>query len=223
MPLKYYPSAGIEQNKYTRGGQYVLPDGTPYSGRYYLTFDGKAYTGINPVLGTNLVLTRVDEPRPTESSILVPGNPFLNGQVESVVAPYARARAQSGFGENSTRLTELRPYFPTPDDSDYARGYFTRYFAKTVSGPGYVFEISKADWTKIQNGDIEAENILGYETISMLWQLTGPLKDTRVSQYQIKGGVFDTNKRVTETKNKVFNGLLQFIGDDYTKFARITP
>lgn len=222
MPLKYYPSAGIQENKYTRGGQFVLPDGTPYTGRYYLIFDGRAFTGINPVLGANVPLRPVEQLRETEGSVLTPGTPLINGQVENIVAPYARARVQSGYGENSTRLTELTPYYPVVTDSDYARGYFTRYFAKTVSGVGSIFEISKADWTKIQNGDIEAENILGYESIDMLWQLVGPLRDTRVSQYQIKGGVFDTNKRVTETKNKVFNGLLQYIGEDYTKFARIT-
>lgn len=223
MALKYYPLAGIQQNKYTRGGEFTLPNGAPYSGRYYVTYDGKAFTGINPVLGSNQVLIPVVQATPKEGSAAIPGTPLPDGQVESVVAPYARARIQSGFGENSTRLTELRPYYPTPSDSDYARGYFTRYFAKIVSGPGYIFEISRTDWTMIQNGDILAENILGYESIDMLWQLTGPLKDTRVSQYQIKGGVFDTNKRVTESKNKVFNGLLDYIGGDYTKFARITP
>jgi hypothetical protein len=57
----------------------------------------------------------------------------------------------------------------------------------------------------------------------MLWQLTGPLNDTRISQYQIKGGVFNTNKRVTEAKQKSFRGIIEFIGGDYIKFARITP
>jgi hypothetical protein len=62
-----------------------------------------------------------------------------------------------------------------------------------------------------------------YESTSILWQLTGPLKDTRISQYQIKGGVYDTNKRVTEQKALTFRGLIEFIGGEYTKFAKITP
>jgi hypothetical protein len=44
-----------------------------------------------------------------------------------------------------------------------------------------------------------------------------------VSQYQIKGGVYDTNKRVTEQKALTFRGLIEFIGGEYTKFAKITP
>lgn len=222
MPLRYYPLAAIQENKYTRGNQFLLPDRTPYTGRYYTLYNGESFTGINPVLGTNIPLTPIDEPRLTDSSLLVAGRSLLSGQNLDITGPYASSRVQNSQG-GSLVLTELTSYFPDPQAEDYARGYFTRYFAKTVSGPGYVFEISKIDWTKIQNGDIAVENILGYESIDMLWQLTGPLKDTRVSQYQIKGGVFDTNKRVTETKNKVFNGLLEFIGGDYTKFARINP
>ena len=222
MPLRYYPLAAIQENRYTRGNQFVLPDKTPYTGRYYTLYNGKSYTGINPVLGTNILLTPIEEPKTTNSSLLTPGRSLLSGQRLDLVEPYASSRLKNGE-DNSLVLTELLPYYPSPGESDYARGYFTRYFAKTVSGPGYVFEISKLDWTKIQNGDIAAENILGYESIDMLWQLTGPLNDTRISQYQIKGGVATTNKRVTETKNKVFNGLLDFIGGDYTKFAKITP
>jgi hypothetical protein len=222
MPLRYYPLAAIQENRYTRGNQFVLPDKTPYTGRYYTLYNGKSYTGINPVLGTNILLTPIEEPKTTNSSLLTPGRSLLSGQRLDLVEPYASSRLKNGE-DNSLVLTELLPYYPSPGESDYARGYFTRYFAKTVSGPGYVFEISKLDWTKIQNGDIAAENILGYESIDMLWQLTGPLNDTRISQYQIKGGVATTNKRVTESKNKVFNGLLDFIGGDYTKFAKITP
>jgi len=222
MPLRYYPLAAIQENRYTRGNQFVLPDKTPYTGRYYTLYNGKSYTGINPVLGTNILLTPIEEPKTTNSSLLTPGRSLLSGQRLDLVEPYASSRLKNGE-DNSLVLTELLPYYPSPGESDYARGYFTRYFAKTVSGPGYVFEISKLDWTKIQNGDIAAENILGYESIDMLWQLTGPLNDTRISQYQIKGGIATTNKRVTESKNKVFNGLLDFIGGDYTKFAKITP
>jgi len=222
MPLRYYPLAAIQENKYTRGNQFLLPDKTPYTGRYYTLYNGRSFTGINPVLGTNIPLTPINEPKLTDASLLVSGRSLLSGQNLDITGPYAASRVQNSQG-GSLVLTELTSYFLDPQADDYARGYFTRYFAKTVSGPGYVFEISKIDWTKIQNGDIAVENILGYESIDMLWQLTGPLKDTRVSQYQIKGGVFDTNKRVTEAKNKVFNGLLEFIGEDYTKFARITP
>lgn len=219
MALRYYPLTRIITNRYTRGGEFLLPNGAPYTGRYYVTFDNKIFTGINPVLGTNIQLTPVQN-----RLALNTGTAFNNigAGTANTNQAYTVAKTGTGQADFNNKLVQLVPYYPTPLDEDYARGYFVRYFAKNVSGPSYVFEISKLDWTKIQNGDVD-DTVLGYETVDMLWQLTGPLKDKRVSQYQIIGGVFDTNKRVTEGKQKVFNGIKEFIGEDYVKFARITP
>lgn len=211
--IKYYPLTRIKANLYTRGDEYKLPNGKSYVGRYYLTFDGNAYTGINPVLGTNQLLVKIQKEE------------FVPVITPTLTSQYIVAQSQNiqdTLPKSSVELTELSPYYPLPINDDYTRGYFTRYFAKNVSGPGYVIEISQADWAKLQNGDV-SPTMLGYESTSMLWQLTGPLHDTRVSQYQIKGGVYDTNKRVTEAKAVGFVGLVAFIGGDYTKFARITP
>lgn len=215
MPIRYYPSSRIKPNLYTRGDEYILPTGEVYRGKYYLTYSGEAYTGINPVTGTNILLARAGSSNPSvEARILASrGSAIVNiGSADKYVA----------VDTSNQLLTELVPYNPFPISDDYSRGYFTRYFAKTVTGPGYVLEISPEDYAKIQNGQV-ADNVLGYQTTSMIWQLTGPLNDTRISQYQIKGGVFTTNKRVTEARAVGFVGLLNYIGGDYTKFAKITP
>ena len=212
MPLRYYPLSRIIPNLYTRGDQFVLPSGKPYTGRYYTLYDGNSYVGANPVVGTNELLTPVSD---VSNTLTAPVN----------VTSYITAQTQGqtrNLPESDIALTELLPYYPTPIPSDYQQGYFMRYFAKNVSGPQYVIEISQANFVQLQNGKV-SPNILGYEYTSMLWQLTGPLKDKRVSQYQIQGGVYDTNKRVTESKQKGFNGIVEFIGGDYTKFAKITP
>jgi hypothetical protein len=212
--IKYYPLTQITPNLYTSGKDFVNPDGTPYVGRYYMTYDGKTYTGINPVVGTNVELSPVINSTTLGVGITVP----LPDPTYTTAA--SKNSVASKFQSKAT-LTELTPYYPFPISSDYAKGYFTRYFAKNPSGPGYVIEISQEDWSLIQNGQVE-NNVVGYETIDMLWQLTGPLNDTRVSQYQIIGGVYDTNKRVTEAKQKGFRGIVEYIGGEYTKFARIT-
>lgn len=220
MSLKYYPLTRIIPNKYTRGDEFSLPDGTSYTGRYYITYDNRAYTGINPVLGTNLLL----EPRKDAQTVVgMQGTNYKEGTYTLTTRNYNAALSQQAQVNLDAQLTALIPYYPLPLDSDYARGYFTRYFAKNVTGPGYIVEISQLDWTKIQNGNVDNNLVLGYESTSMLWQLTGPLKDTRKSQYEIQGGVYDTNKRVTEAKQKGFNGIVEFIGGDYIKFAKITP
>lgn len=219
MALRYYPLTRVITNRYTRGGEFLLPNGSSYSGRYYVTFDNKFYTGINPVLGTNIPLTPVQNRLALNSGTSLSTS---NVNTTNLTQEYTAARSNLNQVNFNNKLTELVPYYPLPTDEDYTRGYFTRYFAKNVSGTGFVFEISKLDWTKIQNGDL-GDTVLGYQTMDMFWQLTGPLKDQRVSQYRIIGGVFDTNKRVTESKQKLFNGIVEFIGGDYTKFAKITP
>jgi hypothetical protein len=219
MALKYYPLTRIKTNLYTRGDEYATEDGRPYTGRYYVTYDNRAFTGIDPVLGESQTLLKFFTDTPHNSSISSRRKAAAKlSPLEALSA--AQAQAESYF---SAELTQLIPYYPSPLDSDYERGYFTRYFAKEVTGPQYIIEISSLDWSKIQNGNVNANILLGYESMDMLWQLTGPLNDTRKSQYQIIGGVYDTNKRVTEGKQKGFRGIVEFIGGDYIKFARITP
>ena len=218
MPIKYYPSNRIKTDLYTRGEDYVLPDGTAYRGAFYITYTGRAYAGANPVIGTNEELTRVTFDKEELYS-------NFGGEINASNQRYSLIQSkQVSPGQvelNSGVLQELLPYYPFPLEEDYQRGYFTRFFAKTVSGPGYIIEISQQDFAYLSNGFI-SPTTLGYEFTKMLWQLTGPLNDQRVSQYQIKGGVLTTNKRVTEAKDITFRGLVAFIGGDYTKFARIS-
>ena len=216
--IKYYPQTRIKTDLYTRGNAYKLPNGTPYTGRYYLLYDGIAYTGVNPVVGTNQQLTPINSRSST-----------ITNSTASPSTQYAVTTFKNSFSNknNNTTLSnfelkELVPFYPTPVESDYQLGYFTRYFAKNTTGPGYILEISQNDYANVTNGVYNSTSLL-YEITSLLWQLTGPLNNKRLSQYQIQGGVFDTNKRVTEAKTVSFKGLVDYIGGDYIKFARITP
>ncbi len=215
--IQYYPLSRVRTGFTTTGGIYLL-DGKPYKGPYYIAYTGEVFAGKNPVIGDNRLLT------PLQSS----NNGLTLSGITSIDSynSLARNSAQSNqtidpsYKEGFAKLKQINPYYPAPSETDYGRGYFKRYFAKRVVDNGYILEISYEDWNTIQSKqDASYEN---YEITDMLWQLTGPLKDTRVSQYQVKGGVLDTNKRVTEGKAKNFIGLIEFIGGDYTKFARIT-
>jgi hypothetical protein len=216
MAIKYFPSSQIAPNLYTRGGEFVTSDGKSYTGRYYLTSDGRTFAGINPVVGTNEELARAETLQDSIS--------FTSGASPQMTSTYNFAVTRNSSASpiaNKETLTELTSYNPFPISEDYAKGYFTRYFAKNPSGPGFIIEISKEDWSLIQNKQI-GNNVVGYQSTSLLWQLTGPLNNTRISQYQVQGGVYDTNKRVTEAKQTQFRGIVEFIGGDYTKFAQIT-
>lgn len=216
--IKYYPQTRIKTDLYTRGTTYKLPNGTPYTGKYYLLYDGTAYAGANPVVGTNQQLTPIDQPLTT-----------INNSTASPSIQYTLTTAKKPFSDRTNsldlsnlQLDELTPYYPIPTQSNYQVGYFTRYFAKNTTGPGYILEISENDYANVKNGAYNSTNVL-YEITTLLWQLTGPLNDRRLSQYQIQGGVYDTNKRVTEARSIGFRGLVEYIGGDYIKFAKITP
>ena len=56
----------------------------------------------------------------------------------------------------------------------------------------------------------------------MNWKLIGPLNTIRLSQYDIRMGIIDMNKKQTEELNKTFLGIIDFIGQNYTQFARPT-
>jgi len=217
--IKYYPLSRIKTDLYTRGNIYKLPNGQPYTGKYYITYDGIAYAGANPVVGTNEQLTRLED----VSNVL--NQAGGNNLTTYTIAKSQNSITQSNLNKtlnSNNRLQELQPYYPVPLPSDYQLGYFTRYFAKNVTGPGYLLEISQTDYANVLNGAYAVTNLV-YEVANLFWQLTGPLYDTRISQYQIQGGVFDTNKRVTEAEAVGFRGLVEFIGGDYIKFAKITP
>ena len=216
--VKYYPQTRIKTDLYTRGTAYKLPDGTPYTGRYYLLYDGTAYAGTNPIVGTNQQLTPIDQP------VISTYNTAANSQNGALVVTSQNsfANQRTNNRTNNLQLEELTPYYPVPIQSDYQLGYFTRYFAKNTTGPGYILEISQNDYANVKNGAYNSTSFL-YEVTTLLWQLTGPLNDARLSQYQIQGGVYDTNKRVTEARSIGFRGLVEYIGGDYTKFAKITP
>jgi hypothetical protein len=104
---------------------------------------------------------------------------------------------------------------------DYIRGSINRYFAKRVNSKGYAVEISQEEYVAIKNGTVPYD-VSNYLTTKILWKLTGPLNQKRISQYDIRAGIIDTNKRLVETAEKTFLGLVAFIGGQYDKFAKPT-
>jgi hypothetical protein len=204
MAVRYYPASRIKTGLKTGGNQYLL-NGKPYKGVYYLTYKGEAYTGQNPMTGPNELLTQIG----SDSARI------------NRVAPRATTGVVGDRGRRINVLQQLIPYYPKPLESDYLRGYFTRYFAKKANSNSNLIEISYDQYITAQEENNPAFE--DYLTISTLWQLTGPLNDERVSQFEIRGGVYNTNKRVTENTAKGFRGLVEYIGGDYTKFARIEP
>lgn len=210
MPVRYYPSSKIITNLNSETVMLRKQNGDYYNGKYYLTYDGKAFSGPSPQVG------------PSEPLIIEP---------EYETAPYLKrsdltVKQKNTFAAKTgiTNRVQGKPeyYYPQPTEAEYKRGYLIRYFTKKENDKGFITEISENEYNSIVNGTANY-NIRFYQTVKILWKITGPLNNQRRSQYNTIPGIIDTNKRLTEEANKTFLGIVEFIGGDYTKFARPTP
>jgi hypothetical protein len=210
MSLRYYPSFRIKPNLNATGKEFLL-NGKPYVGKYYETYDGKFYSGPNPILGPN---------EPLSPNLDYPNTPGLklSGLPESAKRTFANTTKSKVSATDPTQPTS---YQPNPLESDYAKGYFYRYFVKKVNEMGYIKEISETEYISIDNGTATYD-VSYYQIERIMWKLTGPLNTVRLSQYDIRAGIIDTNKRLVETVDKRFLGLKTYIGEEYSKLSRPT-
>lgn len=207
--VRYYPSSKILANQNTNGTEYSV-NGKPYRGKYYKTYDGKFFSGANPQVGPSEPLTPINRYSgfPTSNIVLNQDSDDLatRNAVQSDLIVRSKGRPTS--------------FYPQPNSDDYKRGYLIRYFTKKENSTS-IIEISEEEYNNIVNGTTDYD-IRIYQTQKILWKITGPLNSQRQSQYNVIPGIIDTNKRLTETANKTFLGIVDFIGGDYTKFARPT-
>lgn len=206
--VRYYPKNKITPNLYSDGSNLSL-NGSPYYGYYYETYDGKFYSGINPQKGSNLQLIPINtitsqdtfKNNLTDSNVKRPHFTFNELTTEQV---------QAGFDFSN----KFVPHYPKPLQSDYIKGYFIRYFSKTVGHNDSIIEISKTQFDNFELNNNDKQSILQYQVISLFWQISGPLYAKADH-----AGIIDTNKRLVNNKEPQFSGLKNYIGDQYDKYS----
>jgi hypothetical protein len=206
--IRYYPKSKVKTNLTTSGNEYT-ESGIPYSGKYHLTFDGRAFSGPDPIIGPSIELTKIED---------YTNAPGVAGQSLSAKSIRTLTKQAKLTGKSQSAPV---PYYPSPLKSDYDKGYVIRYFVKRINQQGYVTEVSEQEYNSIKNGTADYD-ISMYQAIGLFWKLTGPLNQKRVSQYDIRTGIIDTNKRLVEDANKSFLGIKEFIGEKYDQFAKPT-
>lgn len=103
MPIRYYPLNRVLTNQKTNGGEFSL-NGRNYSGYYYKTYDGKVFTGKDPVQGPSLPLTPISLSANTSTGQTyktpVPYYPKPNDtdyKRGSIMRYFVKKRGQPGF------------------------------------------------------------------------------------------------------------------------------
>ncbi len=205
--LRYYPKSKILTNQNSKEGEFSL-GGRPYIGKYYTTYDGKSFSGPSPEIGPSEPLQKINQ----YPNSIISNLPFSEQQ---------KINLASKTNVSFNRIPgKPNSYYPQPTADDYKRGYVIRYFTKKENDT-FIIEISEQEYNNIVNGTTDYD-IRIYQTIKILWKITGPLNNQRKSQYNTIPGIIETNKRLTEAANKTFLGIVDYIGGEYTKYARPT-
>ena len=191
--------------KYTYGNEYVVAStGQDYIGLYHITNQGNIYTGKNTnSFDKQLLLTK------NQSVVL-----------NETSQQYVSLRQQQG-DQFKLILPDPPPYFTQPTESDYQRGYFTRYFTKKINDRGIstLKEIDQQTYSKINSNSKDYDSYM-WKTTQSKWVLTGSINDTVVGGV-VKKGVKNANYNLIFTASQLVEGLEYFI-KDYTQFARLT-
>jgi hypothetical protein len=204
----YYPKSQIQVNLYTNGGELSIKSNNQnYIGSYWKTSDGKFFTGKTPddsniqeLIKTSTTTSQTYSNLTAEAFEPTP-QLFLNPNSQ-ILSEYSKLNSK--FNE-SKKLP--KSYNPSPTESDYELGEFSRYFCKKTNEIVYT-EINKETYTKLSGRDS-----------SYLWQLYIPIKYS----WSIAGDeekIYNINKNMTKYMMNKFKlpALDKFLREDYLKF-----
>ena len=202
--MAYYPKSRIITNKKTNPGQFTTSDGKPYSGVYYITFDGKAFTGNGPTDPASRQLLTVPKFENLNPTISYSRDSIRYRTLNSTIIP---------------NLVNPVPFTPSPTDEDYKAGKITRYLARQRNSTTFkIMEIDKATYNSFINVNTTEIYAL-WKPISIFWQISGPLYNERINNITTRAGIIDTNQRVLDNAEKNFIGIKQYL-TNLTQFSK---
>jgi hypothetical protein len=153
---------------------------------------------------------------------LIPNPPINdNSPISPTVNNIVYSALTSVRSVNNSKLSYLKdplPFYPKPTPQDYSRGYFTRYVAKRRNSPNSIFlEIDQPTYTDLQYKR-GVYNYVMWNSVSLFWQITGPLKDNKENKDFPRAGIINTNERILKTKETNFPSISKFFSNP-TQFA----
>jgi len=202
--MPYFPKSRIIENQKANPGEMQTALGKEYTGPYYITFDGKIFSGANPYSPGSKPLVRALLNKNEDNSNI---SPDLNNDNYNSLKPL-----------NLAQLIDPIPFTPKPTEEDYKRGKITRYFARQRNGTQFrIMEIDQTTYDNLSNrkGGL---NYSLWKVISIFWQISGPLRDQRVGNIRTRAGIIDTNQRVLDNAEKDFIVIKQYL-TNLTQFA----
>lgn len=163
-------------NLHTDGGEFFIDGTTTDYIGYYNLSSDGIYYSERSLIETSVKLLHIPENVKTYNSIASP-------TLSSVVA-----------------------YVPTPTDSDYQQGWFTRYFARQTNDKAAPYiEIDESQYNEILGGSKPL-----YIGVSIRWKISGPKEDILdpMTMKVTEPGVINTNNRSIKKLETTHSGLV---------------
>ena len=202
--MTYYPKKMVNTGLYASKGEFSEVDtGKEYEGFYHETFNGKIFSGKDPL-----------DPN---KKLLIKSNNFAQDTNITNLDKLPDGLSYESLGNTKGEIYRFGEdpisYTPRPTGEDYKRGQIIRYFAKKRNEtPIRIVEIPKEVYNDI-SGREGTYNYALWEVTKMFWKITGPLKDSKDQYGILKAGIVDTNERLRETLNQEFRGIKQYLSN----------
>ena len=198
--MAYIPISQLKTNQFTSAGgnnRYVRSDNNQvYTGYYYTTSKGEAYTGREPNDGPNILLLIPSLPNTTSF-------PF-NNNVEFIIGEYQYNNAKK-INLNQHKIIP-QSVFPTPTPQDYINTSFVRYFAKKRNEEKYL-EIDKTTYDKLLSQDPTYLFEL-YKPLKLNWQISGD-KSTAYNTNQNQTSLLSRREKLVKFNDYFKNNFTQ--------------
>ena len=202
--MTYYPKKMVNTGLYASKGEFSEADtGKEYEGFYHETFNGKTFSGKDPLDPNRKLLTK--------SSTF--------GQDTNITSLDKLPEGLSYEGLGNTKGEIYRfgedpiSYTPRPTGEDYKRGQIIRYFAKKRNEtPIRIVEINKEVYDDLssRNGTY---NYALWSILKLFWKITGPLYDSKDQYGVLTAGIVNTNERLREEANQNMRGIKQYLSN----------
>jgi hypothetical protein len=200
--MAFLPKRLVNSNLYTAGGEFIdTTTGQPYTGTYHELFNGQTYSGETPNSPNKKRLIKNPQTTPQNSQI----TPSVLSQEYQNVKNIDLNLYKFGIDPET--------FIPSPTGQDYRRGNIIRYFAKRRnSQPLEIKEISETSFNSI-NAQDGKYNYVTWEVISLIWKISGPLRDSKDQYNVLRAGIINTNERLREQANQQIRGIKGYLSN----------
>tara|TARA_R110000796_G_scaffold140954_2_gene257144 strand:+ start:1131 stop:1991 length:861 start_codon:yes stop_codon:yes gene_type:complete len=207
----YYPKSQIKTNLFTNGDEYVYYNtNNEYSGSYFITGNGKVFTGKNPNNKPNDPLSAISEN--------LNGFQQLSSEQEDLPISYNVINDSyywaKGISPTTNNPVPSPPIqiFPNPSIKEYEIGEIQRFFVKKINEVKYV-EINNQQFNSFASSQSNVQSSL-YSTFQLPWVITG----NRSRAYNVN--MKTVNRIITNFK---LQGFKSYFKGRYDQLFKYTP